>query len=262
MQLLLWNINGVRAISKKEVFASITFDSFVSNYDIVVLNETKINEDTLTCEYLNTHKYSYHSHSNVRRGYSGVSILSNLKPIQRLNPSFDDNEGRMVILEFTQFILIGVYTPNSGLIDSSTKKPTRIDYRTNTWDRLFRNMCKSLEKKKPIIVAGDLNVAYTDMDVYDPIVVKNKAGFTDEERTNFGHLLETTSLVDIWRRKHPTKVEFTYFNYRMRAREHNRGWRIDYILTSKLLYNKVKSCDIIPAYGSDHIPLRMVIDNF
>lgn len=259
MQLLLWNINGVRAISKKEVVANTTFDKFISKFDIVVLNETKINEDTLSDKYLNTHEFAFHSHSLVKRGYSGVSILSKIAPIRRLYPPFDDNEGRVVILEFNDFILIGVYVPNSGMIDRETKRPSRIEYRTKTWDRQFRILCKSLEKKKPIIVSGDLNVAYTDMDVHNPVTLKNKAGFTDEERLNFGYLLESTELIDVWRRKHPDKIQFTFFDYRSRGREYNRGWRIDYMLVSKPIYSKIQSCEILSAYGSDHLPIKMVI---
>lgn len=260
MQLLLWNINGVRAISKKEVVKNNSFDQFISTYDIVVLNETKINEDNLTEDYLNTHKYAFHSHSTIKRGYSGVSILSNVEPIKRLYPPFDDSEGRIVMLEFNQFILVGVYVPNSGSIDPETKRPVRIDYRTNIWDRQFRSLCKSLEKKKPIIVAGDLNVAYTNIDVHSPATLKYKAGFTDEERNNFGHLLETTDLIDVWRRKNPNKVQYTFFDYRSRARDHNRGWRIDYMLVSKSIYSKIRLCEIIPAYGSDHLPVKMIIN--
>lgn len=257
MQLLLWNINGVRAISKKEVLTNTSFDEFISKYDIVVLNETKINEDTLSDNYLSTHKHAFHSHSLPKRGYSGVSILSNIDPIQRLYPPFEDKEGRLVILEFKQFILIGVYVPNSGVTDPQTKLPVRIEYRTTTWDRQFRSLCKSLEKKKPIVVSGDFNVAYTDMDIYNPINLKNKAGFTDAERTNFGHLLETTSLIDVWRRKHPNRVQFTYFDYRSRGRERNLGWRIDYMLVSKGMYDRIRSCEIVDAYGSDHLPVKM-----
>ena len=258
MKLLLWNVNGIRAISKKEVEPSRTFDSFISKYDIVILNETKISEDQLTDQYLNTHTYCYHSHSVVKRGYSGVCILTNEKPLQRLSPPFSDDEGRVVILEFRAFILIGVYTPNSGTTDAKTKKPKRIEYRTTTWDNQFRALCKKLEKKKPLIVAGDLNVAHQDCDVYNPTGLRKHAGFTEDERSNFQQLIDRTNLVDAWRNKHPTKIQYSYFDYRSKARSRNAGWRIDYFLVSSNLSSKVSSCEIVDSIvGSDHLPVRL-----
>lgn len=262
MKLLLWNVNGLRAISKKEVSPGITFDGFIKGYDIVILNETKICDGKLKAndKLLANHNYAYHAHSTVKLGYSGVSILTNIKPIKRIYPSMNNDEGRLVILEFDSFILIGVYVPNSGPVSKETKRPKRLDYRAKTWDVQFRKLCYELEQTKPIIVAGDLNVAYTDMDVYNPSKLGNTAGFTPEERENFGRLLESTSLIDTWRRKHPSKTEFSFFDYRSRARERNAGWRIDYMLLSKDLYSKVKSCTILSDItGSDHLPVKLHI---
>lgn len=258
MKLLLWNVNGIRAISKKELLPDgTTFAQLIKRYDVVVLNETKVSDDQLPT--IDPVFHAYHSYAK-RRGYSGVSILTKIQPIRRIDPSFSDDEGRLVILEFAHFIVIGVYAPNSGPVDKAIGKPRRLEYRTTVWDREFRSMCAKLEKTKPIVVMGDMNVAFTEMDVHSPTQVSRHAGFTEEERRGFGHLLETTSLMDVWRFKHPFKVQYTYFDYRSRARERNAGWRIDYALVSKPLVDDVASCEILPdIVGSDHLPLELRI---
>lgn len=262
MKLLLWNVNGLRAISKKEIDASgSTFSRLIKQYDIVVLNETKICEDQLAAnsDLLDPIFYAYHAHAK-RKGYSGVSILTKVQPIRRITPTVDNDEGRVVILEFKQFIIVGVYAPNSGPIDKQTHGPRRLQYRVNTWERQFRTMCAKLERTKPVIVMGDLNVAATELDVYAPTKVVRHAGFTAEERLAFGHLLETTSLMDTWRIKHPSKVQYTYFDYRTRARDRNAGWRIDYALVSKSLLADVSACTILSTiHGSDHLPLSLIL---
>lgn len=260
MRLLLWNVNGLRAISKKVVQGDLTFEQFISNYDVVVLNETKISERQLQCNasLLPDAFMGYHSHSIAKQGYSGVSILTKTPPLRRIMPTFVDNEGRLVILEFESLILIGVYTPNAGVADKSTRLPARHDHRTTKWDVEFRQMCIKLEKKKPIVVMGDLNVAATEMDLHAPTKMVRHAGFTIEERNNFCNLLQDTTLIDAWRRKHPSKIEYSYFDYRSRARQRNAGWRIDYALVSKSIYAKIGSCVIMSdVYGSDHVPLRV-----
>lgn len=257
MRLLIWNINGLRAISKKEVRPNVSFQRFIGTYDIVVLNETKVSEGILQQNpLLPAFPYMYHSHSSALKGYSGVSILSKIEPVEILEPSFDDPEGRLVILEFPTFILVGVYVPNAGQTDSGTRYPKRHHYRTKEWDIQFRGLCSSLERKKPVIVMGDLNVAHTEMDVHNPNKNTRHAGFTIEERENFDNLLNSTTLVDVWRLKHPAKVQYSYFDYRTKARMRNAGWRIDYALVSKRLLRRVGRCEIIVnATGSDHQPL-------
>ena len=263
MKLLLWNVNGLRAISKKDVEPSVSFSKFVNRYDIVVLNETKIGSTQMIMrqDLIPEGFTSFNSHSQIKQGYSGVSILTKIKPIKRIDPPFSDNEGRLVILEFESFILIGVYVPNSGPLDKESAKPKRHYYRTKTWDLQFRSMCVNLEKTKPLIVMGDLNVAHADMDVYAPRRLANHAGFTKEERNNFGYLLQMTSLIDTWRQKHPSKIEYSFFDYRSNARARNAGWRIDYALVSKKLLDHVSSCKIISnVNGSDHLPLTININ--
>ena len=262
MKFALWNVNGLRAISKKEVHPDISFLQFISKYDIVVLNETKIGKDQIQNHpnLIPNNFYEFHSHSTVRLGYSGVSILTKIKPIKRIEPPFQDNEGRIVILEYDAFILVGVYVPNAGPVNKETQKPKRHSYRITNWDSKFRNMCIELEKKKSLVIMGDLNVAYADIDVYAPTKLHKQAGFTSEERNNFKLLLESTSLIDAWRQKHPDLVKFSYFDYRSKARQRNAGWRIDYILVSNNLYERIQSCSILShIVGSDHLPISFTL---
>jgi len=256
---MLWNVNGLRAIAKKEVKAGVAFDQFIKSYDIVVLNETKISATQLRDTNLVPSAFiGYHSHSITKKGYSGVSILTKLLPLRRLDPTFSDTEGRMVILEYESFILIGVYVPNAGAQTRSTGLPARHRHRNTKWDIAFREMCVKMERKKPIVVLGDMNVAFTEQDVHAPSRLTRHAGFTIEERNNFGLLLEATTLIDVWRRKYPSKVAYSFFDYRSKARERNAGWRIDYALVSKSLYRSIGVCSLLAnVYGSDHLPLML-----
>jgi exodeoxyribonuclease III len=260
MRLLHWNINGLRSICKKEIADGITFKQFIHEYDIIVLNETKIDSSRIgEIGCIGDGYHMYHAFAD-KKGYSGVSILTKQAPLRELKPSFKDNEGRVVILEYSEFILVGVYVPNSGQTIKPSIAPKRIGFRTTTWDPQFQLLCSKLEKKKPLIVLGDLNVAYTEMDLANPTKNKYHAGFTDAERNNFGILLESTRLVDIWRYRHPSKVEYTYFDYRTRARDRNAGWRIDYALISKEILDQVVRCNILSDIkGSDHVPLELIL---
>lgn len=260
MRLLHWNINGLRSICKKEIANGITFKQFIADYDIIVLNETKINGchvDDINCVGEGYHMY--HAFAD-KKGYSGVSILTKQAPLREVKSMYEDKEGRLVILEYSQFFLVGVYVPNSGETIKPSLTPKRIGFRTTTWDPQFQLLCSKLEKNKPLIVLGDLNVAYTNMDLAHPSKNKYHAGFTDAERHNFGILLESTRLIDIWRYRHPSKVEYTYFDYRTRARDRNVGWRIDYALVSKEIADEVVSCSILGHInGSDHVPLELIL---
>lgn len=260
MKLLIWNVNGIRAISKKQVLPKQTFHDFIKSYDIIVLNETKIDCKKIeaSSDLLPNGYNAYHSCSSVKKGYSGVTILSKSLPINRIEPDFKDVEGRIVILEYDKFILVGVYVPNAGQADVSTKMPKRLQYRTKNWDVKFRSLITQLERKKFVIIAGDLNVANQEIDVHESGRNKRQAGYTVAERDGFAQLLQDTTMVDLWRRMHPNKVQYTYFDYRTRARNRNAGWRIDYVLVSKNIYNEFKSCNILEnVVGSDHIPIEI-----
>lgn len=246
----MWNVNGLRSIAKKNVKGNINFKDYISKYDIVVLNETRTPTDELANDNLPEGFFVYHTHSNKKLGYSGVSILTKVKPISKIQePSFSIDEGRIVALEYDKFILVGTYVPNGG---------SRMKFRVEEWDGKFRKWIVKIKNKfnKRLIVCGDMNVANNDNDVHNATKVYNHAGFTIEERDNFKLLLKEASLIDIWRVQYPQKKQFTYFDYRTHARKRNAGWRIDYLLDTSMK----SSVEIEDLVGSDHLPLRCKID--
>ncbi len=245
MKFISWNVNGLRAVCGKgfnEIFAD--FDA-----DFVCLQETKLSPGIKVPEY-----DGYQSIWNLadRKGYSGTAIYSRHEP---KNVTFGigidnhDHEGRVITLEFESFYLVTVYTPNSkdGL--------ARLDYRME-WERDFREYLVRLDTQKPVIVCGDLNVAHKEIDLKNPATNHNNAGFTDEERTEFTRLLDA-GFIDTFRLKHPDLTDaYTWWSYRMRAREKNVGWRIDYFVVSERLAPKIKDAGILAdIYGSDHCPI-------
>ncbi len=245
MKFISWNVNGLRAVCGKgfnEIFAD--FDA-----DFVCLQETKLSPGIKVPEY-----DGYQSIWNLadRKGYSGTAIYSRHKPQNvTLGIGIDnhDHEGRVITLEFESFYLVTVYTPNSkdGL--------ARLDYRME-WERDFREYLVRLDTQKPVIVCGDLNVAHKEIDLKNPATNHNNAGFTDEERTEFTRLLDA-GFIDTFRLKHPDLTDaYTWWSYRMRAREKNVGWRIDYFVVSERLAPKIKDAGILAdIYGSDHCPI-------
>lgn len=259
MKILHWNINGLRAIIKKntiidnKVKKDNTFENFIYNEDadIVCFNETKICEEKMkeNGPILVNYQYQYYTHCKTKKGYSGVTIFSKIKPIRQLN-DFDDEEGRLICLEYKEYYLIATYVPNSG---AALK---RLSYRVNQWDKQFKSYINKLMKSKEVIIVGDLNVANEKIDVFKPETHLKSAGFTIEERDSFKNLLKETKLIDTYRYLYPTKQEYTYYNYRTKARLYNSGWRIDYCLVSNKLKNKIKSNKILKKiYGSDHLPI-------
>lgn len=260
MKILYWNVNGIRSILKKNVDANqkTSFESFIvkQNCDIVIFAETKIccksrsEHKGVANLFTNKYPYAYHAHSR-KRGYSGVSIYVKGEPIKVLH--LDNDDGRIIALEYKHVIVIGVYVMNSG---NGLKNLSRRD---KEWDPMFLSLCKKLSKNKPIIVAGDMNVAHEEIDINHPERHHNSPGFTDIERNNFTKLLSNANLIDAWRSLHPTQEAYTYFDYRSRARSRNAGWRLDYFLVSQSIARSVKRCTILPAYGSDHLPIVLVI---
>lgn len=253
IKFLHWNVNGIRSIIKKDINGK-SFEDIMNDQrsDILVFTETKISEETRNChsdvcKLFSTYPYIYHTHA-LKKGYSGVSVYSKIRPIRELR-TFDDDEGRLIVLEFELFIMISVYVPNSGA------KLARLNWRTE-WDKQFRDMCKHLSKKKSLVILGDLNVAHMDIDICHPEKHHNSAGFTDDERGNFDLLLRECNLLDCWRIQHEAKICYTYFDYRTRARERNAGWRIDYVLISSKLENHLLNSAILNEMrGSDHVPV-------
>ncbi len=249
-----WNVNGIRAILKKEFMNNIK----AMAPDALCLQETKAGEDEAR-EALQVMQ-GYHVFTNsskARKGYSGTAIISRMEPV---NVTYDmameefDQEGRVVTAEYLTYFLVTVYTPNAG------EGLSRLDYR-ETWDREFAHYIGWLKKRKPVIVCGDFNVAHQAIDLARPKENYNKsAGYTQREIDGFSRLLEI-GLVDTFRHLHPTEVKYTYWDYVTSARERNVGWRIDHFLVDNRLLPNVKEALIYNEYtGSDHCPVGLKIE--
>jgi len=256
LKIVSWNVNGIRAIMKKGFKDSIK----KLNPDILCLQETKASVEevksvaSLFSQFSDIHVNS----SKSRKGYSGTSIFAKM---EGLDVSSDmgiddhDQEGRVLTASFPAFYLVTVYTPNSG------RGLARLDYRQE-WDKDFLKFLKKLEKDKPVIVCGDLNVAHQAIDLANPKTNYNKtAGYTQIEIDGFSHLL-SKGFVDIFRKRNPDlEGAYTYWNYMFNARTNNKGWRIDYFLISESLETKVVQAEIFPEFhGSDHCPIGLTLD--
>lgn len=250
MRFISWNVNGLRACVQKG-FADI-FDNL--DADIFSLQETKIQAGQLDLAFM-----GYQSYWNYadKKGYSGTASYTRISPLNvKLGLGIDehDHEGRVVTLEFEKFYYVTVYTPNSqdGL--------RRLDYRM-TWDDAFRNYVVELDRKKPVIICGDMNVAHTEIDLKNPKSNTKNAGFTPQEREKFTQLLDC-GFVDTFRHLNPDLTEaYSWWSYRFRAREKNAGWRIDYYLISRSLLPHLKEARILSnIYGSDHCPVMLELN--
>lgn len=250
MKIVSFNVNGIRAILKKDFLA----DVHRLNADVICLQETKAQDDQVAEALAELEGYHIYSNSAERKGYSGTAILTKEKP---LSISYDmgieqhDKEGRVIAAEYNDFFLVTVYTPNSG------SELLRLSYRQD-WDKHFLTYLKELEKKKPVVVCGDLNVAHKDIDLARPKENYNKAaGFMQEEIDGMD-AYTSNGFVDTFRVLHPDGIKYSWFSYRGGARERNVGWRIDYFLVSEALLPRVNSADIHnEIYGSDHCPVSV-----
>ncbi|MBP5172186.1 MAG: exodeoxyribonuclease III [Bacteroidales bacterium] len=246
MKLVSWNVNGLRAVAGKG-FADI-FEQL--DADCVCLQETKLQAGQIDLEFL-----GYESYWNYadKPGYSGTVIYTRVHPLSvsyGIGIDEHDHEGRVVTLEFEDYYLVNVYVPNSqdGL--------RRLDYRMQ-WEDAFRAYLKGLNK--PVVVCGDMNVAHEEIDLKNPATNHMNAGFTDEERGKMTELL-ASGLVDTWRFQHPDEAKYSWWSYRMAARERNVGWRIDYFLVSEALRDRIVSTDILnDVFGSDHCPVELIL---
>ena len=252
MKLVSWNVNGLRAVMKKDFDASID----VLNPDILFLQETKLSEIGLGgFPYRKEGYEAYATISKVRKGYSGVAFLSKVKPLSvhyGLKDGKYDDEGRVITLEFDSFYLVGAYVPNSG---DGLK---RLDFR-GEYEKDLLEYLDELDQKKPIIYTGDLNVAHEEIDIKNPKANRNNAGFTDEERSWFGNLL-SHGYVDTFRFLHKDEVKYSWWSYRFHARENNAGWRIDYYVVSQRFMDKVVDSEIHnEIFGSDHCPISLTL---
>ena len=250
MKLVSWNVNGIRAcVNKgfKDFFEKI-------NADIFCIQETKCQPDQIELEF---EGYKSYWNSAQKKGYSGTAIFTKIEPLTvkyGIGIEEHDKEGRVITLEFDNYYMVTVYTPNSqnGL--------ARLEYRMK-WEDDFRNYLLNLKKNKPVIVTGDMNVAHKEIDLKNPKTNRKNAGFTDEERQKMTELLEV-GFIDTFRYFYPdTEGIYSWWSYRFKAREKNAGWRIDYFLVSDDLKDKIIDAHIhTEIMGSDHCPIELTVE--
>ncbi len=250
MRLLSWNVNGIRACVKKSFLEAMR----QVDADVICLQETKATPDQVREALAELQGYQIHCNSAARLGYSGTAILTREAPLQVQNDigvPEHDQEGRVIAAEYRDFMLVTVYTPNSG---DGLK---RLSYRQH-WDRDFLQYLQKLSQRKPLVVCGDLNVANTELDLARPKENYNKnPGFMQEEIDGINALL-AADLVDSYRHLYPTARRYSWWSYRAGARERDVGWRIDYFLTSQALKARIRHADLLRHIeGSDHCPVLL-----
>lgn len=256
MLLMSWNVNGIRAVLRNG------FLEILKNHqpDILALQEVKIAEKDRGKAELDFPGYLEIWHSAERPGYSGTAILVReksklkiLKQINGLNHDHFDKEGRVQTIEFPKFYLVNAYFPNTR------HDLSRLDFKIEFNNKIF-NHVKKLERKKPVIITGDFNVAHTEIDLKNPKENEKNAGFTIEERTSFDKFLKK-NMLDTFRFLHPQEIKYTWWSYRFFARQKGIGWRIDYFVISKALKNKITKAEILDEIkGSDHCPVSLEIN--
>lgn len=250
MNIISWNVNGLRAIVKKEFFDSLQ----ELDWDILCLQETKAQDQEVIDAVDPLSGYHYSINSAERKGYSGTAIISKTEPI---NTTLDmgieehDQEGRIICSEYEHFFLVNVYVPNAG------RDLVRLDYRSR-WDKDFLNFLKEKETIKPVIACGDFNVAHQPVDLKNPKSNYNKtAGYTQVEIDGMTNFL-SAGFVDSFRHLYPEKVAYTYWSYRFNARAKDIGWRLDYFLVSNKLLENIEDVSIYKSHeGSDHCPVQL-----
>lgn len=249
-RLISWNVNGIRACLNKDFAASFA----ALDADIFCLQETKVQPGQVDFSPAGYHCYWNYAE---KKGYSGTAVFTKEAPLAvfyGMDKPQHDTEGRLITLEFPAFYLITCYTPNAqdGL--------RRIDYRMQ-WEDDFRAYVKELDKTKPVIMCGDMNVAHEEIDLKNPGPNRGNAGFSDEERSQITAML-ASGFVDTFRHFYPdAEGEYSWWSYRMKARERNAGWRIDYFLVSERLLPALKSASIHQeVFGSDHCPVEIVLE--
>lgn len=247
-RLYSWNVNGIRAVLKKG-FADILSGS---DADIFCLQETKLSPEA---GEIDLPGYSTYRNDAARKGYSGTAVYSRRTPIAvtyGIGNEEHDNEGRVITLEFDRFFIVNVYVPNAQT------ELARLGYRLR-WEEAFRDYVTGLDRKKPVIICGDMNVAHNEIDLKNPKTNRHNPGFTDEERDAFTQLLEA-GFADTFRELHPDEQTFSWWSYRFSARAKNIGWRIDYFLVSRRLMPSVREARIhTDILGSDHCPVSILL---
>ena len=246
MKFISWNVNGFRACLEKG------FESFFrdTDADFFCIQETKMQEGQAIFE---PEGYYQYWNSAEKKGYSGTAIFTKHKPISvsyGIGDPAHSGEGRAITLEYDDFYLLCVYTPNAQ------RELARLGYRME-WEDALREYILSLDSKKPVVYCGDLNVAHNEIDLKNPAGNHKSAGFSDEERAKFGELLKS-GFVDTYRTLYPDKVEYSWWSYMFKSREKNVGWRIDYFVVSERLFERVKDSFIMTSVmGSDHCPVGL-----
>ena len=250
MRLISWNVNGLRAVMGKN------FMEFFNDIDadIFCLQETKLQEGQIEMDLPGY--YQYWNYAD-KKGYSGTAIFTKKEPVSvsyGIDIDEHDHEGRVVTLEFDDFYMVTVYTPNSQ------DELRRLEYRMR-WEDDFRAYLTELNTRKPVIVTGDMNVAHREIDLKNPKTNRRNAGFTDEERGKMTQLLES-GFIDTFRYFYPdAEGIYSWWSYRFKAREKNAGWRIDYFLASADMESRLKGAKIhTDVFGSDHCPVELEID--
>ena len=249
MKLISWNVNGLRAVMGKnfmEAFSALDADVFC-------LQETKLQAGQIALELPGYRQYWNYAE---KKGYSGTAIFTRQEPLSvryGLGIEEHDHEGRVITLEFPDFFFLTVYTPNSQ--DGLARLPYRM-----TWEDDFLSFLKELEKTKPVVFCGDLNVAHTEIDIKNPKSNIHNAGFTQEERDKMTALLDS-GFIDTFRFLHPGVTgAYSWWSYRFHARENNAGWRIDYFIVSESLRERIENASIhSEIFGSDHCPVELVL---
>ena len=250
MKLISWNVNGLRAVMGKG------FDEAMAalDADVICLQETKVQAGQAEVTLPGYHQYWNYAE---KKGYSGTAIFTRREPVSvryGMDLPEHDGEGRVITLDMGNFYLLTVYTPNSQ------RELTRLDYRM-AWEDAFRAYVLGLEKDKPVILCGDMNVAHKPIDLKNPKTNVNNAGFTQQERDKMTLLLES-GYIDTFRHFHPEETgAYSWWSYMFHAREKNAGWRIDYFLASRKLEDRLVSACIHPEImGSDHCPVELVAE--
>ena len=251
MKLISWNVNGLRAVINKG------FKNFYNDIkaDIMCLQETKMQQDQISMDINDIFKDRYvYWNSAEKKGYSGTVVISKIKPINvtyGIGKDEHDKEGRIITLEFDSFYLVNCYTPNSK------RELERLDYRM-IWEDEIRAYLKELDKTKPVVYCGDLNVAHNEIDLKNPSSNHHNAGFTNEERSKMTALLNE-GFIDTFRYKYPEKTgAYSWWSYMFHARENNAGWRIDYFIVSDSIKDKIEDAKILSeVMGSDHCPVEL-----
>lgn len=263
LTIISWNVNGIRAVHRKGLFVP-----FVEQYqpDIFCLQETKAQKEQ---SEVDLPEYEEHWHSAEKKGYSGTAIFTRTEPLSVVNgfpasiveefglgpDGYGDpmSEGRVIAAEYEDFFVVTVYTPNAK------DDLSRLGLRHKQWDPAFLAYCQELERKKPVIFCGDLNVAHTEDDLANPKENVGKHGFTDEEREGFQRFIDA-GFVDTFRMFHEGNGQYSWWSHWANARARNIGWRIDYVLVSAALKDRVKDAFILPSVlGSDHCPVGIKI---